>query len=274
MARPLKVACLQTSPKPSVNSALEEALPLAKQAVSAGAQFLFLPEYCGGLMSEGSALVPPIFAENEHPFLAAFQGFDRAYGVWIMIGSIAISVPGGKIINRGFVLDAEGEIVSLYDKLHMFDIQISDTEVYRESARVAPGENSCLVVTGFAKIAHTICYDVRFPHLYRDLAKAGAEILCVPAAFTKKTGEAHWHVLNRARAIENGAYVVSPCAVGPVDGGGETYGHSLIIDPWGEVLVDGGDNHGVVTAKIDLDKVAKARGKIPSLTHDRPYNMS
>ena len=139
---------------------------------------------------------------------------------------------------------------------------------------MSPGENSCLVSTDFAKIGHTICYDLRFPHLYRDLAKAGAEILCAPAAFTKKTGEAHWHVLNRARAIENGAFVVSPCAVGPVNGGGEAYGHSLIIDPWGEVLVDGGDNHGVVTAKIDLDKVDEARSRIPSLTHDRPYNMS
>ena len=274
MARPLKVACLQTSPKPSVNSALEEALPLAKQAVSAGAQFLFLPEYFGGLMSEGSALVPPAFAENEHPFLAAFQGFSRKHGVWIMIGSIAITGPAGKIINRGFVLNAEGEIVSHYDKLHMFDIQISDTEVYRESARVEPGKNSCLVGTGFTKIGHTICYDVRFPHLYRDLAKAGAEILCVPAAFTKKTGEAHWHVLNRARAIENGTYVISPCAVGPVDGGGETYGHSLVIDPWGEVLCDGGDCSGVVMVEIDLDKVEEARGKIPSLTHDRSYNIT
>ena len=259
---------------PSVNSALDEALALAKQAVKAGAQFLFLPEYCGGLMSKDAALVPPAYAEMEHPFLATFHGFARDYDVWSMIGSIAVTGPAGKIINRGFVLDARGEVVSRYDKIHMFDIQMSDTEVYRESACVSPGENSCLVGTDFAKIGHTICYDLRFPHLYRDLAKAGAEILCAPAALTKKTGEAHWHVLNRARAIENGAFVVSPCAVGPVNGGGEAYGHSLIIDPWGEVLVDGGDNHGVVTAKIDLDKVDEARSKIPSLTHDRPYNMS
>ena len=259
---------------PSVNSALDEALSLAKQAVKVGAQFLFLPEYCGGLMSKGAVLVPPAYAEKEHPFLATFHGFARDHNVWIMIGSIAVNGPAGKIINRGFVLDARGEVVGRYDKIHMFDIQLSDTEVYRESARVSPGENSCLVSTDFAKIGHTICYDLRFPHLYRDLAKAGAEILCAPAAFTKKTGEAHWHVLNRARAIENGAFVVSPCAVGPVNGGGEAYGHSLVIDPWGEVLVDGGDNHGVFTAKIDLDEVGEARGKIPSLTHDRPYNIS
>ena len=274
MPRPLDISCLQTRPKPSVNSALNEALPLAKRAVKAGAQFLFLPEYCGGLMSEGAAFLPPAYAEKEHPFLVSFLEFARDHGVWVMIGSIAVTGLAGKIINRGFVLDAQGEIVSRYDKIHMFDIQMSETEVYRESASVSPGEMSCLVGTDFGKIGHTICYDVRFPHLYRDLAKAGAEILCAPAAFTKKTGEAHWHVLNRARAIENGAFVVSPCAVGPVDGGGEAYGHSLIIDPWGEVLSDGGESHGVVMAKIDLDKVGEARGKIPSLTHDRRYNIS
>ena len=274
MPRPLRIACLQTRPMPSVNSALDEALPLARQAASAGAQFLFLPEYCGGLASDGAALVPPAHEENDHPFLASFQGFARDHSVWIMIGSIAVKGNAGKIINRGFVLDPEGRIISRYDKIHMFDIQISPTEVYRESARVAPGEASCLVRTSFAQIGHTICYDLRFPHLYRDLAKAGAEILCVPAAFTKKTGQAHWHVLNRARAIENGAFVVSSCAVGAVEGGGEAYGHSLIIDPWGEVLGDGGETPGVVMAEIDLDKVGEARGKIPSLTHDRPYNMS
>ncbi len=216
---------------PSVKSALDEAVSLAKQAVKAGAQFLSLPEYFGGLISKGAALVSPAYVEKEHPFLATFHGFARDQNVWITIGSIAVTGHAGKVINRGFVLDAEGEIFSHYDKLHMFDTQMSDTEVYRESERVVPGDNSCLVSIGFAKIGHTICYDLRFPHFYRDLAKAGAEILSVPAALTKKIGEAHWHLLNRERAIGNGTFVVSPCAVGPVNGGGEAYDHSLIIDP-------------------------------------------
>ena len=273
MPRPLEIACLQTRPMPDFSTALEEATPLADAAVQAGADFLFLPEYCGGLRSEGSALVPPAAAESDHPFLAAFRDYAVSKRVWIMLGSIAVEGPGGKIINRGYVIDDTGGIRSRYDKIHLFDIQVSETEVYRESAYVVPGGGAVIVDTPFGRIGHTICYDLRFPHLYRELAKAGAEILCVPAAFTKKTGEAHWHVLNRARAIENGAFVVAPCAIGPVVGGGEAYGHSLIINPWGEVLADGGTLPGVVQSSIDLDKVAETQGKIPSLSHDRPFDL-
>jgi predicted amidohydrolase len=153
----------------------------------------------------------------------------------------------------------------------MFDVQLSEAEVYRESAFVSPGAEAVIEDTPWGRIGHTICYDLRFPHLYRDLARAGAEILTVPAAFTRKTGAAHWHVLNRARAIENGAFVVASAACGPVPGGGETYGHSLIVDPWGVVLADAGDGPGVVQARIDLDEVAAARTRIPSLGHDRDY---
>ena len=272
MARPLTVACLQTRPCPTAEEALGEALGLAEQASTAGAQFLFLPEYCGGLKSEGAALVPPAFEEDVHPVLQGLRRFARDHQIWIMVGSIAVPAADGKIINRGFVLNPSGEIVSRYDKIHLFDIQISETEVYRESARVIAGDRISLVETAFGKIGHTICYDLRFGQLYRDLALAGAEILCTPAAFLKKTGQAHWHVLNRARAIENGAFVISSCAIGPIPGGGESYGHSVIIGPWGEVLADGGDQAGsVVVAEIDLDEVAVTRGKIPSLTHGRHY---
>lgn len=206
MARPLTVACLQTRPCPTAEEALGEALGLAEQASTAGAQFLFLPEYCGGLKSEGAALVPPAFEEDVHPVLQGLRRFARDHQIWIMVGSIAVPAADGKIINRGFVLNPSGEIVSRYDKIHLFDIQISETEVYRESARVIAGDRISLVETAFGKIGHTICYDLRFGQLYRDLALAGAEILCTPAAFLKKTGQAHWHVLNRARAIENGAF--------------------------------------------------------------------
>ena len=275
MARPLTIACLQTRPVPDFDSAIAEALPLARRAVGDGAQLLCLPEYCGGLMSRDGAIVPPASTEDNHPVLAALRSFAAEAGVWMQIGSIAIDGPqnaiGGTVINRGFMVDAGGAIRAPYDTIHMFDIQLSETEIYRESTYVTAGAEAVVEETPWARIGHTICYDLRFPQLYRDLAHAGAEILTVPAAFTQKTGEVHWHVLNRARAIENGAFVVAPCAYGPCPGGGDTYGHSLIIDPWGKVLADGGTGPGVVQATIDLDAVATARAKIPSLTHDRGY---
>ncbi|MEL6479440.1 MAG: carbon-nitrogen hydrolase family protein [Pseudomonadota bacterium] len=269
--RPLTIACLQTRPMPDFDTAIAEALELAERAVVEGAEFLTLPEYCGGLVTEGSAIKAPAAPEESHPVLQALQGFAVQQSVWIMAGSVAVPGPEGTIINRGVVIDATGARVARYDKIHMFDIQLSETEVYRESAYVSPGSEARLVPTPWGQVGHTICYDLRFPGLYRDLAQAGAEILSAPAAFTQKTGEAHWHVLNRARAIENGCFVVSPCAHGAVPGGGAAYGHSLIIGPWGEVLADGGEGPGVITAKIDLDQVSEARGRIPSLGHDRAY---
>ncbi len=274
MARPLDIACLQTRPMPDFASALDEALPLAETAVQAGADFLFLPEYCGGLKSDGAELVPPSAPEGKHPVLAGLRDFATGKQVWVMVGSIAVDGADGKIINRGYVIDDGGEIRSRYDKIHLFDVQISEKEVYRESAHVDAGGSATLLETPFGRIGHTICYDLRFPHLYRDLAQAGAEIISVPAAFTKRTGEAHWHVLNRARAIENGVYIISPCAIGGISGGGESYGHSLVVDPWGEVVADGGTLPGVVQATLDLDKVAAAHGRIPSLTHDRPFTLA
>jgi len=271
MARLLTIACLQTRPMPDFDSAIVEALSLAQQAVAGGAELLCLPEYCGGLMSRDGAIVPPSAAEDSHPVLAALCGFAADAGVWMQIGSIAVDGPDNTIINRGFLIDAGGIIRARYDKIHMFDIQLSEAEVYRESTYVTAGAEAVIEETPWARIGHTICYDLRFPQLYRDLAKAGAEILTVPAAFTQKTGEAHWHVLNRARAIENGAFVVAPCAHGPCPGGGDAYGHSLIIDPWGEVLADGGTGPGVIQATIDLGAVAEARARIPSLDHDRDY---
>ncbi len=248
-------------------------MPLAESAAKAGADFIFLPEYCGGLASNGAALTPPSAPENQHPVLSAFMKFAADRRVWVMIGSIAVDGPDEKLINRGYVIDDTGEICSRYDKIHMFDIDLSETESYRESTHVVAGGKAILIDTPFGRIGHTICYDLRFPNLYRDLAQAGADVICVPAAFVRKTGEAHWHVLNRARAIENGVFIVSPCAVGPIRGGGESYGHSLVVAPWGDVIADGGLLPGAVHAKIDIDLVAAARRRIPSLSHDRPYHL-
>ena len=271
MARPLDIACLQTRPQPDVDAALDEALPMANAAVDAGAQMLFLPEYCGGLMTEGAAVAPPSAPEATHPFLAAMRDFARARGVWVNLGSIAVDAPDGRILNRGIMLDDSGAICGRYDKINMFDIQLSETEVYRESARVSPGERLVIHDTAHARVGHAICYDLRFPGLFRRLAQAGAEVLICPAAFTRKTGEAHWHILNRARAIENTRFVVSAGATGAVPGGGECYGHSVIIGPWGEVLADGGAGPGVVSARIDLDAVAEAEARIPSLRAERCF---
>lgn len=271
MPRPLDIACLQARPMPDFVQALDEAMPLANAAVKAGADILFLPEYCSGLKTEGSAVKPPSAPQSSHIFLQEFQNFAREKQVWINLGSIAVDAPDGRILNRGFMIDDTGKIRGQYDKINMFDIQLSETEVYRESTAVSPGCQAVIHDTPFALIGHTICYDLRFPGLFRSLAQAGAEIIICPAAFTKKTGEAHWHILNRARAIENTCFIISPCAIGPIPGGGESYGHSLVINPWGDVIADGGTLPGVVQARVDLDMVAQSAARIPSLSHDCPF---
>lgn len=274
MPGPLDIACLQTRPMATFEAAIAEATPLAEAAVQAGADMVFLPEYCGGLASDGGRLVPPAAPEQGHPVLAAFQELAAKLQVWINVGSIAVTGPAGRILNRGYMLDDRGGIRGRYDKVHLFDVDLGQGQRFRESATVTPGAEAVLHDTPFAKVGHTICYDLRFPQLYRSLAQAGADVLACPAAFTKTTGEAHWHVLNRARAIENGAFVVSACAIGAIPGGGESYGHSLIVSPWGEVIADGGTLPGVVHAQLDLSLVEDARAKIPSLSHDRPFEAS
>lgn len=273
MTRPLNIACLQTRPKPDFQTALEEALALAKTAVANGAQLLALPEYCGGLSTEGGKITAPHAPEAAHPVLLGLCAFAAENSVWILVGSVAISGPMGKIINRSCLIDEQGQVTARYDKIHLFDIELSADEVYCESDSVAPGNRSVVADTPFGRVGLSICYDLRFARLYRDMSQAGAEILFIPAAFTRKTGAAHWHVLNRARAIENGAFVVAPCATGDISGGGGSYGHSLVISPWGEVLADGGDAPGITQAQIDLELVAQTRARIPSLTHDRPFDV-
>ena len=271
MAREVRIGCVQSRPLATFDEAIAEALRLSGDAVAAGAELVCLPEYCGGLKSEAGLFAPPTAPEARHPVLDALRGFASDSGVWMLIGSIAVDGPGDRLVNRGYVVDDRGDIRARYDKIFLFDVDLSPTQQYRESAVVAPGGQGVVVDTPWGRLGMTICYDLRFPQLYRTLAQAGAEILAVPAAFTKVTGEAHWHVLNRARAIENGAVVVAPCAVGAVPGGGAAYGHSLVVSPWGEVLADGGDGVGYVVTTVDVESVATARGRIPSLRHDRRF---
>lgn len=272
---PITVACLQTRPQPDFDAALTEALTLACQAVDRGAQFLALPEYCGGLKTEGKAFAPPVTSEAAHPVVAGLREFARENNVEILIGSVAVDSPVAeeRFRNRSLMIGRDGEVLARYDKIHLFDVNLSERETYRESAKVSPGDRAVVADTSAGPMGLSICYDLRFPHLYRGLAHAGAEVLAIPAAFAVPTGKAHWHVLNRARAIENGAFVISPCAVGSVPGGGASYGHSLIVEPWGQILADGGDAGGVVLAQIDPEAVAQARGRVPSLTHDREFSV-
>jgi len=269
--RQFNIACLQTRPRPDFQTALDEAIALAEEAVASGADFITLPEYCGGLKTEGSAFAPPSATEENHPVLKGLRDFAKIRKKYLLIGSIAIKGSAEKILNRSYIIDDFGNIISRYDKIHLFDIKLSEQESYLESATVQGGLKAVICQTPFGSLGQTICYDLRFPHLYRDLSKTGAEILFVPAVFTKKTGEAHWHVLNRARAIENGAFVVAPCAVGKVEGGGGGYGHSLIINPWGEILADGGADSGFINVNINLEEVSSARTRIPSLSHDKAF---
>lgn len=273
LKRKFNIACLQTSPKPDFQSALEEAIVLAEESIEAGADFIALPEYCGGLKTEGSAFTPPFATEENHPVLIGLRDFAKKRKKYLLIGSIAVTGPAGKILNRSYIVDEFGNIISRYDKIHLFDIKFSEKESYCESTTVSGGQKAVICETPLGCFGQTICYDLRFPHLYRKLSQAGAQILVVPAAFTKKTGEAHWHVLNRARAIENGAFVVAPCAVGKVEGGGESYGYSLIINPWGEILADAGSDSGLINANIDLEEVNSARMRIPSLKHDKTFEF-
>jgi predicted amidohydrolase len=216
-------------------------------------------------------MFPVAFAEAEHPVLPAMQGLAKELKLWLLVGSIGVKAPDGKIFNRSFMMAPSGAIAARYDKIHLFDIDLGEGKSYRESATIEPGRNAVIAPCAEGLIGLSICYDIRFPHLYRAYAQAGAELLAAPAAFTRVTGEAHWHVLQRARAIENGAYVISPAQCGTLAGGAECYGHSLIVDPWGRVLADGGTEPGVVTAEIDLSLVSDTRQRIPSLAHDRAF---
>ncbi len=266
-------ACIQNNATPDVHENIERCVKHTRDAAAAGAQLICLPEYFSGLETENGKLHPVHFPEAEHPVIPAFAEEAKALGINILLGSLGVTVGDGRIYNRSYLLDANGKIVVRYDKIHMFDVRLDDDMVIQESATISPGDEAVLAPTRWGPLGLSVCYDLLFPMLYRELAQAGAKMLAVPAAFTKITGEAHWHVLNRARAIENGAFVIAPCQHGELHGGGECFGHSLIIDPWGEVLADGGEGEGFIVAEIDPAKADEARGKIPSLTHDRAFSL-
>ncbi|MES2144316.1 MAG: carbon-nitrogen hydrolase family protein [Pseudomonadota bacterium] len=266
---------LTVSDDPAAN--LPGTLALVRQAVAGGAGFVLTPECTNALSSSRDHQRKVLQAEDQDLTLAALRAEAASAGIWLLVGSLGI-VTGdadGRFANRSFLVAPDGTIAARYDKIHMFDVNVSETEVYRESAGYRPGNKAILARTDFATLGMTVCYDIRFPDLYRRLAQGGAQILTVPAAFNHVTGAAHWEALLRARAIETGCYVLAPAQTGfhpeTAGKGRRTHGHSLVIDPWGEIVADGGTDPGVAFADLDLAAVARARARIPSLTHDREF---
>lgn len=265
------VACVQNCATDDLDATINDSVTLTREAHDAGAQLICLPEFFSFLNLDSTGLNVAPFREVEHPTLATYRRLSKELRVWILLGSIAILDETGKKRNRSILLDSDGEVVTRYDKIHMFDVNLPNGEIYRESDVFVPGDAAVNADLPWCTLGLTVCYDLRFPHLYRSLAHAGACVISVPAAFTRTTGRAHWHVMLRSRAIETGAYIVAPCQYGD-HGRAKTYGHSLIIDPWGKILEDGGEERGYIISEIDTEEVDKARQMIPALDHDRDYN--
>jgi predicted amidohydrolase len=257
--------------KPAAN--IDDALRLISEAKSAGAEYVLTPEMINILAAKREQLFGAIVAEEADPSLATLRELARRLGIYIHVGSLAVRLSPERAANRSFLLDPKGNIAARYDKIHMFDVDLANGESYRESRNYRPGEQAVLADLPWGRLGLTICYDLRFPALYRALAEAGATMLAIPSAFTKQTGEAHWHVLVRSRAIENGCFVFAAAQGGKHENGRDTYGHSLIVDPWGRIIAEGGTDPGVVMAEIDPAEIAKARARIPSLQHGRRFEI-
>lgn len=248
----------------------------ARKARDAGAQFIMTPENVALMDFGRKNLLAKSYPEATHPALAAFRDLARELDVWFLAGSLHVHPDDrvgedDRIANRSLLIDPQGNVTARYDKVHMFDVDLKGGESYRESSTFRPGAQAVVTPTPWGLLGMTICYDLRFPYLYRDLAHAGASMITIPAAFTRPTGQAHWHVLQRARAIETGCFVFAPAQTGEHANGRKTFGHSLVVAPWGEVIADAGTEPGFVTAAIDLAKVDEVRGMVPSIRHDRDY---
>jgi deaminated glutathione amidase len=265
----MRIALLQMTSgiDPAANAAvIEHAID---EASAGGAAMLFTPEMSGLLDRNRARAAPHLCAEDDDIVLARTCAAAARTGIWVCVGSLAIAGPGPKLFNRSFVIDGQGSILARYDKMHLFDVDLPTGESWRESSAYAAGTEAVAVQTPLGILGLSICYDVRFPALYQALSGAGATLLTVPAAFTVPTGKAHWHALLRARAIENAAYVIAAAQTGLHEDGRETFGHSLVVDPWGEIIADGGQEPGLIFAEIDLGRVNEARARVPVIAHRR-----
>ena len=270
MADTFTVACVQTTSVSDPAATMAAVGDQIRQARDAGADFITTPEVVSMLGPKRDVLANAQ-TMDDHDGIAAFSSLATETGAWLLAGSMVVRIDADKLANRSMLFAPDGRITASYDKIHMFDVDLEGGESYRESATYRPGESAVLTDLPWGKLGMTICYDMRFPYLYRDLAHAGADFLTIPSAFTRPTGRAHWHVLLRARAIETGCFVFAAAQCGEHFPKRKTYGHSIIISPWGEVLAEGGDEPGVITAEIDPAKIKEARQMVPSLYNDRPY---
>lgn len=266
-------ACVQLRAGRNVAANVEAAEGFVRQAAEAGATFVATPENTSLMEAERALLFEKAKPEDEDEALRALRAVAREKKIWLLIGSLPIRVAEDKLANRSFLISPEGRIAARYDKIHMFDVDLAGGESYRESRNFAAGESAVTADLPWGRLGLSICYDLRFPRLYRALAHEGARFLTVPSAFTRQTGEAHWHVLLRARAIETGSFVFAPAQGGRHENGRETFGHSLIVAPWGEIIAEAGTEPGIVTAMVDPAKVEEARGRVPSLKHDRSFDL-
>ena len=252
---------------------IDAAAKLIGEAKTGGADYVQTPEMTNIMEASREKLFAAIVPEENDATLATFRELARALGIFVHVGSLAVKASADKAVNRSFLIDRRGDIAARYDKIHMFDVDLKGGESYRESRSYRPGELAVLSDLPWGRLGLTICYDLRFPALYRALAEAGATFLAIPSAFTRQTGEAHWHVLMRARAIENGSFVFAAAQGGDHENGRATFGHSLVVDPWGRVIAEGGTEPGVVFADIDPAEVATARARVPSLQHGRRFEI-
>jgi len=273
-SKTFRAALLQMRSSCSVEANIESAVKLAREAKAQGADYVQTPEMTNLMALNKKTLFASIVEEERDPALTAFRELARELKVYFHAGSLAVRASPDKAANRSLLIDPAGEIVARYDKVHLFDVELADGESYRESNTYRPGEVAVLADLPWGRLGLTVCYDLRFPSLYRALAEAGAQFLAIPSAFTKQTGEAHWHVLMRARAIETGSFVLAAAQSGHHENGRDTFGHSLVVDPWGKVLADGGTEPGVIMAEIDPALAVDARARIPSLQHGRRFEVT
>ena len=276
----LKVAAIQLCSSTSIDANLQAAEQLIQQAASAGCEFIVTPEMTSFLVSQRSELMAKVTIEEEDIALAFFKDLAKRLAINLQIGSLAIKADQRHCFNRSYLIDRSGVIVDHYDKIHLFDVQLSDGSCFTESNSYQAGSRAVIApITANNKASYkvgmSICYDLRFASLYRTLASNGADIICIPAAFTALTGKAHWRTLIQARAIETGAFIIAAAQVGMHEGGMETFGHSMIISPWGEILAEETDNKpGFIQAQLDMDQIEHVRKQIPSLQHSRKFSLS
>jgi predicted amidohydrolase len=267
----LRIALVQMCVGRDVARNVADASAFVREAAAKGAQYVQTPEITTLMETERTRLFAAVQPEDGNTAIAAFSSLAAELGIWLHIGSMAVLAADGRLANRSLLFAPDGRLAARFDKIHMFDVTLPGGETYRESKNYRPGAEAVLAPLPWGNLGMTVCYDLRFPHLYRALAQAGAHFLAIPSSFTVKTGEAHWHVLMRARAIENGCFVLAAAQSGRHEAGRDTYGHSLVVSPWGEIIADGGVETGVVIADLKLAEIAEARQRIPSLQHDRDF---